>query len=132
VNRPTLGIAAGGPISRLKATHHYGIACSTLWDESQHPTKGRYWDSFEGVWRTTTITWCIDKGTDLSKDKRIAFPFSKRCPERPTSDDEMYIKADLKQSNAATAPLMAANGMYHSLELWKIRDRSRTDDQKGL
>ncbi len=55
------GSSSSNSFSIPKATKHYGVTCSPIWDENAHRLEEKYWDSWEGVWRCKTIKWLINK-----------------------------------------------------------------------
>jgi len=66
-----------GSITLVRMTrYHYGIACSTRFNSTKHPIDRRYWDSMEeGYWAEDCMEWYVAKGTPVSAQQAVSFPF---------------------------------------------------------
>ncbi|KAL9043671.1 MAG: hypothetical protein Q9214_003148 [Letrouitia sp. 1 TL-2023] len=117
----------------VRASRHYGIACSSIWDPTHHASEEKHWDAWESVWRCTTTTWCIKKvapnlrpistsrlelldtwlkamqGDSLSGQRRIALRFYKQCPAYPDHDN-FAITATLNESFSTNKPTSSSDG----------------------
>lgn len=80
-----------------KATKHYGIACSPIWDETIHKHEQKYWDSWEGVWRCKTINWIIKKVLGLPTPPHLMAHITKL-----TMDDRATIYESYEESHYPT------------------------------
>ncbi|KAL7275475.1 hypothetical protein RUND412_001582 [Rhizina undulata] len=63
-------------VQTRKSRHHYGVKYWEYWDENMHDPKNKYWDTTREKWLAENqIKWYIAKGTEVSEDESISFPF---------------------------------------------------------
>lgn len=63
-------------VQTRKSRYHYGVKYWEYYDENIHSEEHKYWDTTREKWLAENqIKWYIAKGTEMSEDESIAFPF---------------------------------------------------------
>ncbi|RPB20356.1 actin-like ATPase domain-containing protein [Terfezia boudieri ATCC MYA-4762] len=63
-------------VQTRRSRHHYGVKYWEYFDEGRHDEIHKFWDTTREKWLAENqIKWYIAKGTEVSDDKSISFPF---------------------------------------------------------
>jgi len=86
------------------AERHYGVSASSPFDEREDAGRPKTWDAYENIYRTTKMTWFINKHDDLQRDRAISFPFYRNF-SCEMDDDDYLITDVLEMCSTDAAPV---------------------------
>jgi hypothetical protein len=90
-------------ITSTVAVRHYGVEAHSTYKESEDAGQPKFWDKYYGQYRCSKMTWYIEMGEDLQRDKRVEFTFY-RSLDLDYSPNDLIFQDDLIQSDEIEQP----------------------------
>ncbi|PMD42775.1 actin-like ATPase domain-containing protein [Hyaloscypha variabilis F] len=84
------------------ARKHLGTCCGVIFNEKIHSASRKYFDAYDGTWRTTAMSWFIKRGDTVNEDKPYTFEYynvTSFTDEKPT-EVVLYIYCDRTNRSA--------------------------------
>ncbi|KAH6671163.1 hypothetical protein B0J14DRAFT_595465 [Halenospora varia] len=84
------------------ARKHFGTCCGVIFDEKIHSASRKYFDDYDGKWRTTAMSWFIKRGDTVNENKPYIFEYyrSRRFSDDLPEEVTLYIYHDRTNRSA--------------------------------
>lgn len=86
------------------ASKHYGVRTASIFDASRDHGEQKHWDAWDEKWRCNVMRWYISMGDELSRSRKISFPFQ-RSFSSLLIPAELSYTADLKECGLEIQPV---------------------------
>ncbi|KAM3507960.1 hypothetical protein MY10362_001463 [Beauveria mimosiformis] len=79
-------------VTSVSAVRHYGVKCSSLFDEVIDKGQPSYMDRFTGERKASRMQWYINIGDNIKRDAKIRLGFFRQLRENFTADEAVFIE----------------------------------------